>query len=453
VQSSPPSLPYNLTTVPTASREDGPRSPSQIPLPLSPLPASPAISRIRSDASLKSTQTHLHLGSPAPIARLPRSVSKQHLNSRPPPPRPPRPQISLPNLRPTVVVSPDLLTALPSVDRPHLFQPLDTTFIERQQAPSPTSIYSQSSHDRFATPLPSPAFFAPRTWHTFQSPSDQIPEEVEPINRKHSKSSKASRSSKSHSPTSRSKASSPSSNRYYNSKWPYENITRDSMSITALPPLLPPPSGPLPDPPPLSPAATAMQSLSADEEKYLRQHFNASRCGEIKKQSEREAKKKKRDKGKSKARSLSSRSKGVKKSNILLIRHPSNAEKIPVQTNPLPHFQPKSNTDRFSWPSPHINTPGPHHDYPPDHHQPLSPSYAPPFTELPGSFPNPITIDLTYPPSPPTFWKRHRRKILAVVMVLFVLSVTAGITTGIIWRLQRIGMVGYGSGGGVEGDV
>jgi hypothetical protein len=133
-----------------------------------------------------------------------------------------------------------------------------------------------------------------------------------------------------------------------------------------------------------------------------------------------------------------------------LIRHPSNAEKIPVHTTPLPHTTSLSlSNDRYSWPSPSLSRlPHSQHSYN-YRDTPISPSYEAPFTELEGDAP--ITIDLTYPPSPPTFWKRHRRKILALLMVVFVLSVTAGITTGIIWRLQRVGMVHPGSMGDVDG--
>ena len=432
VQFTPPSLPYNLTIAPSKDDQDT-LSPCQMPLPLSPPPSSPPpVYRLRSNESLKSPiYNHQSSQSLGPVAKLPPLVSKRSPKPRSPPPRPPRPQTSLPNLRPTVILSPKLLSALPSEARPSKFQRPHSP--PRPHAPSPSSSYSSNSNEHFSTPLPSPAFFAPRTWPKHPPANPQ----TSPL--------RSTISSKTASPLQPSPTS-PHAH-YYNPKWQYENLTRDSNSITALPPPpLPPPQGPLPQPPSPPPKLACPKRLSPEKSpvKPDSPKLAANRHGRRKK---------------SKPRSERRRKDTTSSHFIHEVRNAQKIQNI-IETNAanaaytgrvpsLRHAEkqslgPHSQLDPSQEP-PHAH---PHHRHNNTdksqrskreqqrwHNQHSHPSVP----ELEGD--TPITVDLTFPPPPPTFWIRNRKKFAILATIVLVLAVTAGILAGIIWKLKWSGVV------------
>ena len=387
VQSSPPSLPYNLTIAGTEPNKYSSRtlSPRQIPLPSSP----PPVHRIRSADSLTGPQLRSRQQIPftALVAKLPSSVSKRSPLPRVPPPRPPRPQKSLPNLRPTVILEPDLISALPSSDRP---KRQAAQIPDPAHPPSPSPSDTSNSDEHFSAPIDSPAFFAPRTWPR-QPPSRSPTSPLRPAI----------------SSTSPSPRASPSSQRsLYSPKWHYENIVcRDS--ITALPPPpLPPPAGPLPEPPGPSPKLRPPKTPSPRSSPTH---------------------------GKKSKRRRSPHASGTNRDTTSshFIHEVRNAQKIQevIRANAASL---NANTDQSRTPS--------HNEKPlrfSSKHQPTicSPP-LPSLPELEGDIPLPITIDLTFPPARPSFCMRHRRKLAIFLTVLLVLVTTAGILAGILWRLD-----------------
>ena len=380
VQSSPPSLPYNLTIAGNEPNKysSRPLSPRQMPLPSSP----PPVYRIRSADSLTGPQlrSRQQIPSTALVAKLPSSVSKRSPLPRVPPPRPPRPQKSLPNLRPTVILEPDLISALPSSDRP---KRQAAQIPDPAHAPSPSPSDASNSDENFSTPIDSPAFFAPRTWP--RQPSSRSP--TSPLRTAISS-------------TSRSPRASPSSQRsLYSPKWHYENIVcRDS--ITALPPPpLPPPAGPLPEPPSPSPEMRPPKTPSPR---------SSPTHGRRKKS----------------RRSPHSSHTNRDTTSSHFIHEVRNAQKIQEVI--------KANAAVLNASTDQSRTPNiPSRNQNPLHNPPL-----PSLPELEGDVPLPITVDLTFPPARPSFYVRHRRKLAMFLTALLVLVVTAGILAGILWRLD-----------------
>ena len=141
---SPTRLPLSLSPPPTKTRSTSPpiTSLTQLPPPLSPPP-------------IKKRST-----TPPSTSPLPSHPCYTPLT--PPPQRPPRPFFSLPNLRPTIILSPILASKLPPEDRPPAFHlPSPKAHYKRTHTHSP---HSSSSSSEYITALPSPVFFAPRSW-------------------------------------------------------------------------------------------------------------------------------------------------------------------------------------------------------------------------------------------------------------------------------------------------
>ena len=347
---SPPPLPLAVVRTRSTSAPKQLRPiPEQVPLPLSPqtnfsapfYPASPTRTQCDTSSGLPLSPRHEAPSSLPALARnsqvSPISRRGNGLNAGPAPDRPPRPQCSLPDLRPIVVLSPEWITALPPCDRP--------PGIRFEDDPLGFGDSFSSSSDNL---LPSPTFFQPRSWSaqaSYRPVYDHNQAHAGAAGRRvrgHPRHQRSGPSAKPPSPTKHSAASSTSSSSASPVTWQWAPISptscsRDSGIISALPvPPGPAPDGPLPQPP--SPPRRAATNKTADE--------------------------------------------------TLHHQRSSAEEKIPVSTLP-PHLQPG------------------------------------------------VTEDITEPPEPPTWRRRHRRKMHVLATVILILVLTAGILGGIMWRLAK----------------
>jgi hypothetical protein len=144
-----------------------PLSPANIPLPASPLGRASKSDYVYRDSL------------PARSTRPPGSKGQTPLRSRTPtwprspPARPPRPPTALPNIRPTIILSPFLVSSLPPGDQPIIPGSLKnkgsfSTTSTSTSKPTTSSYTTSSSIDQNScynslTP-PSPHFFAPTNW-------------------------------------------------------------------------------------------------------------------------------------------------------------------------------------------------------------------------------------------------------------------------------------------------
>ena len=195
--STPPSSARQWTRTPTGSRANSKTvsspsrslSPRHFPLLLSPPTASPE--GVHFDGPTSTAATGLKIARTSSNSVLDCCISPKSPNSwsapRSPPPRPARPPTALPNIRPTIILSPFLVSSLPPADRPLLSKSLngECSFSTSSTSPSQPTFSSKSSTSDSRSCYsslapPSPCFFGSTSWPTTQSPATPSPKGTTP---------------------------------------------------------------------------------------------------------------------------------------------------------------------------------------------------------------------------------------------------------------------------------
>jgi hypothetical protein len=220
---------------------------------------------------------------------------------------------------------------------------------------------------------------------------------------------------------------------YYNAKWQCGNVGSHE-SITALPPPLPPPEGPLPDPP--TPMLSLRRtSLSPVKERKCRQQEKSTR-----RKSQNCADKLTILRGPPFILPFQSQSQFRSQRN----ERQYVTQSLPHHQNPLhstspPSHIPRPATSHHKSDHPHIPPkPNSIHNPDPDLDQDLERNILSPLNPHPNPHPH-LSSPSQHSPTPPPqfrkFLRRHKKKLWLVATVLLVLGITAGILAGILWRL------------------